>query len=307
MIRTKIVASCAALLCATALAADNNSQSAADLLGPPQKSSGPPVNAGTAARSAALAAATGKYDIAGLKLGMPLKAATQALKAHNAKMQMQQHTVSYPELGGSMLYGLTFTSPNERFLLELTMPPNPIVVSRLSRVLNFTRETAPTQQTLVADLIKKYGPPSYDNGASQLNDANLRILMWMDDLNGRRLDRAGITQVCWEVTSFSVMGDVRQTEPVHAREDGMRMKLEARYSMKGESTCHDHRMMEAKLQRCCKNGLAAPDLVGGLAVTHYEAPLDVNATGATHLFLLEAVRKRDQQEQQSAQQNRPKL
>lgn len=287
----------------------SNSQSAAELLGPaPTQPAEPPDNAGTAARSAELAAATGKYDIAGLRVGMALKDATQTLKAHNPGLQMQQHVVSYPDLGGNLLYGLTFTSPGERILLELTMPPNPIVVSRVSRALDFPREGAPTQQTLVADLVRKYGPPSYDNGASQLNDANLRVLLWMDDLAGRRLSAEEISTNCnGDVGRFSLVGDARQTEPVQYRPDAMQQKLEASKSMKGFSTCFDHRMMEAKLQRCCRNGLAAPDLVGGLTVVHYEAPLDVNATGATHQMLLEAARKRDQKEQDDAQKNRPKL
>lgn len=288
--------------------AGSGSQSAAELLGPaPTALAVPPDSAGTAARSAELAAATGKYDIAGLRVGMPLKVATQTLKAHNPGLRMEQHTVAYPNLGGNLLYGLTFTSPSERILLELTMPPNPIVVSRVSRVLKFARENAPTQQTLVADLIRKYGPPSYDNGASQFNDVNLRILIWMDNQAGKRLSAGEITTACWEVSGFSIIGDRSQTEPVQYRPDAMRSKLEASKSMKGFSTCLDHRMMEAKLQRCCTNGLAAPDLVGGLTVMHYEAPLDVNATGATHQMLLEAARKRDQKEQDDAQKNRPKL
>lgn len=43
------------------------------------------------------------------------------------------------------------------------MPPNPIVVSKIARVLTFTRATAPTQQTIVEGLIAKYGKPSYEH------------------------------------------------------------------------------------------------------------------------------------------------
>jgi hypothetical protein len=292
-----------------ASATANGSQSAADLLGPqPTQPTEPPDSTGTAARSAELAAATGKYDIAGLRVGMALKDATQTLKAHNPGLQMQQHVVSYPDLVGNLLYGLTFTSPGERILLELTMPPSPIVVSRISRALDFAREDAPTQQTLVAELTRKYGPPSYDQGASQFNDVNQRKLLWIDDLAGRRLSADEIITTCNDhANRFSIIGESSQTEPVQYRPDAMHSKLEASKSMKGLSTCLDHRMMEARLTRCCRNGLAAPDLAGGLTVVHYEAPLDVNATGATHQMLLEAARKRDQKEQQDAQTNRPKL
>ena len=109
----------------------------------------PPPNTGTPEETAKLAAAAGKYDIAGMKLGMPLKEAMQTLKAHNPKLQMKKDTIKYDVLGGELLYGLTFTSPEERFIFQLTMPPNPIVVSKLARTLTFTKETAPTQQALV--------------------------------------------------------------------------------------------------------------------------------------------------------------
>ena len=91
----------------------------------------PPPNTGTPEQTAKLAAAAGKYDIAGMKLGTPLKEAMQTLKAHNPKLQMKKDTIKYDVLGGELLYGLTFTSPEERFIFGLTMPPNPIVVSKL--------------------------------------------------------------------------------------------------------------------------------------------------------------------------------
>ena len=65
-------------------------QSGADLLGTPPKQSGPPPNTGTPEQTAKLAVAAGKYDIAGMKLGMPLKEAMQVLKAHNPKLQMKR-------------------------------------------------------------------------------------------------------------------------------------------------------------------------------------------------------------------------
>ncbi|NOT96201.1 MAG: hypothetical protein HOP00_07815, partial [Nitrospira sp.] len=124
-------------------AANDQFQSGADLLGtPPPNPSGPPPNTGTPEQTAKLAAAAGKYDIAGMKLGTPLKEAMQALKAHNPKLQMKKDTIKYDVLGGELLYGLTFTSPEERFIFQLTMPPNPIVVSKLARTMSFTKETA---------------------------------------------------------------------------------------------------------------------------------------------------------------------
>jgi len=267
----------------------------------------PPPNTGTPEETAKLAAAAGKYDIAGMKLGTPLKEAMQALKAHNPKLQMKKDTIKYDVLGGELLFGLTFTSPEERFIFGLTMPPNPIVVSKLARTLTFTKETAPTQQTLVEALIKKYGPPSYDNGPNQFNDTNLRIINWLDDADGSRMkDEDG--RMCTTSQSFTGMPE-RTAEAAQMQPSGVGMLLESRWALGQGDVCETRRMVQARLQRCCQrqNILAAPDLVGALAVLMGDGPLDVQATGATHELLVNAVKAKDAKEKEGAQKNRPKL
>ncbi|ALA57923.1 hypothetical protein [Nitrospira moscoviensis] len=267
----------------------------------------PPPNTGTAEETAKLAAAAGKYDIAGMKLGTPLKEAMQALKAHNPKLQMQKQALKYDVLGGELLYGLIFTSPEERFVYRLTMPPNPIVVTKLSRMLVFTKETAPTQQMLVEDLIKKYGTPSSDTGASQLNDANQRVLVWFDDAKGNRMKE--FDPVCLTNASFSSGNGSQGVDPVpmQAMEAGMR--VESRFAVGAGHVCQTYRMVQAGLRRCCQsqNILAAPDLVGAITVTIGDGPLDEKSVGATHELLVNAVKARDAKEKEGAQKNRPKL
>lgn len=267
----------------------------------------PPPNTGTPEETAKLAAAAGKYDIAGMKLGTPLKEAMQTLKTHNPKLQMKKDTVKYDVLGGELLYGLTFMSPDERFIFGLTMPPNPIVVSKLARTLTFTKETAPTQQTLVEALIKKYGTPSYDNGPNQFNDANLRIINWLDDADGSRMkDEDG--RLCTASQSFTGMPE-RTAEAAQMQPSGVAMLLESRWALGQGDVCETRRMVQARLQRCCQrqNILAAPDLVGALAVLMGDGPLDVQATGATHELLVNAVKAKEAKEKEGAQKNRPKL
>ena len=283
-------------------------QSGADLLGtPPAQPSGPPPNTGTPEQTAKLAVAAGKYDIAGMKLGTPLKEAMQALKAHNPKLQMKKETIKYDVLGGELLFGLTFTSPEERFIFQLTMPPNPIVVSKLARTMTFTKETAPTQQVIVEGLIQKYGPPSYDNGPNQFNDTNLRIINWLDEADGSRMkDETG--QLCTTYQSFSGI-PYRSADAAQMQAQGVAMLLESRFSIGQGDVCETRRMVQARLQRCCQrqNILAAPDLVGGLAVLIGDGPLDVQATGATHEMLVNALKAKDAKDKAGAQKNRPKL
>jgi len=185
------------------------------------------------------------------------------------------------------------------------MPPNPIVVSKLARTLIFTKETAPTQQTPVEGLIKKYGPPSYDNGPNQLNDANLRIINWLDDANGSRMkDETGT--MCTSSQSFTGLPE-RAAEAAQMQQMGVSMLLESRFAVGQGDVCATRRMVQARLQRCCRTALAAPDLVGALAVLMGDGPLDVQATGATHELLVNAVKAKDAKEKEGAQKNRPKL
>jgi hypothetical protein len=220
---------------------------------------------------------------------------------------MQKNTIKYDALGGELLYGLTFTSPEERFVYRLTMPPNPIVVSKLSRMLIFTKETAPTQQTLVEDLIKKYGTPSSDTGASQLNDANQRILVWFDDEKGNRMKE--FDSICLTNASFSSGNGSQGVDPVPMQAMEARMRVEGPFSIGGLSACQSYRMVQAGLRRCCQsqNILAAPDLVGAVTVTMGDGPLDEKSIGATHELLVNAVKAKDAKEKAGAQKNRPKL
>ena len=50
---------------------------------------------------------------------------------------------------------------SEKVYIMPTMPPNQQVVSKVSRVLMFSKETAPTSDGLVADLVKKYGTAEF--------------------------------------------------------------------------------------------------------------------------------------------------
>lgn len=265
----------------------------------------PPPNVGTPEETARLAKAASKYDIAGMRLGTPLKEAMTALRAHNQKLQMQKNAVRYDVLGGELLYGLTFMSPEERFVFGLTMPPNAIVVSKLSRMLVFTKDTAPTQQMIVQDLIRKYGQPSTDSGARQLNDANLRVLVWLDEADGSRMRDTG--ESCLANSSFSTGSGSQGVEPAQLQQMEVTMRLESRFIAGGHDPCQSRRMVQARLRRCCQNALAAADLVGALTITMGDGPLDAISTGATHQLLVKSVEARDDRERAGAQQNRPKL
>ncbi len=154
-------------------------------------------------------------------------------------------------------------------------------------------------------MIEKYGPPSYDDGPTQLNDANLRIINWLDDANGSRMkDETG--RLCTSAESFRGLPE-RTAEAAQMQPAGVSMTLESRFAVGQGDVCETRRMVQARLQRCCRTGLAAPDLVGALAVNIGDGQLNVEATGAAHQLLMNAVNAKDAKDKAAAQTNRPKL
>ena len=124
----------------------------------------------------------------------------------------------------------------------------------LSRMLIFMNDTTPTQQTLVDDLNKKYGSPSSDTGASQLNDANQCILVWFDDGKGNRIKAYKEHEAaCLANSSFSSGNGSQGVDPVPIQTMEAGMRLEGRFVVGGGSVCQSYRMVQAGLQRCCQS------------------------------------------------------
>src|SRR5262249_24079388 len=75
---------------------------------------------------------------------------------------------------------------SEQFYLLLTMPPSKPSVAKVTRFIRWSLNTAPSQDTLASDLIKKYGRPSSDTGAEKFNSNGSRNMIWVDDSQGHR-------------------------------------------------------------------------------------------------------------------------
>lgn len=164
----------------------------------------PAGESGTPAATAKIAASAGKYDILGIKLGMPIKEALLALKAHSPKFRLQPESLKYGMLPNALTYGISAVSSHvtdtsrplppssEKFYFMITMPPNQEVVSKVSRVVTFAKDTVPTQDVLAGDLEKKYGPVSWDSGPATLNQQGYREMFWVDDQQGSSAPRTGL-------------------------------------------------------------------------------------------------------------------
>ena len=283
--------------------------------------------------TATIAKRVGKYDVLGIKLGMPAKEAAAILKARG--LQFKPETLKYDVLPDPLIYGVyainevlvrkSGVQPGaEKIYLTLTMPPNPQVVTKVNRFILFTKDTAPSQQALIADLEKKYGPISHANAATNLAAPGVQDLYWVDDAQGNRLKdqtndqgyenellnqcrgKATFSSATQEGSVTPGMGHEIQIEPWAVKkglEEGYAAVVGGYY---GEQ-CATHNIIHARLYSAGSLGISAPGVVGALTVVIGNGPLHRSATDASHKFLMEAAKRRENQEKAGAQKNKPAL
>jgi hypothetical protein len=290
-------------------------------------------NCCTREATAAIAKNVGKYDVLGIKLGMPAKEASVALQARG--MQLKPEMIKYDVLPAPLTYGLyavnqvlvrnSGVQPGaEKIYLTLTMPPNEQVVAKINRFIMFTKDTAPAQQALVGDLVKKYGPVSFATPPTSLNAPGVQDLYWVDDAQGNRLNdqtnregnesellnqcrgKATFRSAAQEGSNTPGMGHEIQTDPgtvKHGLEEGYAALVGNYY---GEQ-CATHNIIHARLYSAGSLGISAPGVVGALTVVIGNGPLHRSATDASHKYLMEAAKMREIKEKEGAQKNKPAL
>jgi hypothetical protein len=301
------------------------SPTAADLRGAALADSDPDPNLGTAK----VAVSASKYDVLGIKLGMPAKDAMAILKAHG-QYQTTPETIKYDFLSAPMTYGVMAANAvvvrnggrvipeSEKLYFVVTMPPNQPIISKISRYLMFSKDTAPTAESLVSDLTKKYGTPSYDSHVTDLYASpGYRELFWVDDSQGHRLlnqmePNGGYSNQinnCRSVSTFSFPG-ANPADP-NIQVDSVRIKqeLEQGYTTQYPAMygCANLTIIYAKLIYGYPIGVSAHDVAGGLLVVMGSAPLDHTAADASRAYLAQAAKNRDLAQKQKAQKNKPAL
>lgn len=243
-----------------------------------------------------------RRDIVGIKLGMPLKEAMQTLKAHNPKLQLKTDTIKVPTVPEPFVYSVSASGPDEQFYFTLTLPPNPIVISRAGRQVSFTKDTAPTQQVVVDELIKKYGKPTYDSGEEQLI-ANFRLLLWYTEADGKAIEKQPYEHE-YLFDSFFSGGRGVPIGPLSLAE--VRNRLENVHNFQNDPNTK-RRLVQARLQSGAAIGVSAPDIVSRISVTMGDGLLEQAAYMVTSQFITQRAKAADKQQTKSAEKNRPKL
>jgi len=331
-----------AFLCALLMAADTAAaQGALDQLKAYKDGTATPVEAAKQSLAAGQATAQ-KYDILGIKLGMPLQAALAALKTHSPNFRLTPQSLKYDVVPNPVTYGIWATTPNvytgtdptidkvykgvtstdrlppdsEQFYFALAMAPNPPMLTKVTRLVRWSANTAPVQDTLVADLLQKFGTPSSDTGAKALaadvNTTGGRAMVWVDDASGNRLTGKDWTQ-CTQATNspFSFPPVSGGLGSISVDAGNIKNRIERGYTegvgyyadLCSKLTVIQANLYDTRLLRYPPT----PNVVGGLLMSISSGPLERSTADATHDLLVQGARNREQKQTDAAKQNRPKL
>lgn len=240
-----------------------------------------------------------KYDIEGIRLGMPLKDAMTALRAHSANLKLAPDSVQYPGLPTALTYGINAVGGGEGFYFFVTMPPNEVAISKITWVVHYSQEVIPKQDVVVANLVQKYGPVSWDTTAAALS-LGARDVFWVNDEQGTRI-KGQVPPRCLGQSTFYMnalaQGSRNQWDPTSVRLPPAysRLRIEEGFVNRGDpiaDECAKYTMVHARLFKTRFMGVAVPNLVEYVVLLAASGPLDRAATNATHEYFVKTAKPR---------------
>jgi hypothetical protein len=271
---------------------------------PPQ----PSADFGTPEATAKIAAKAGFLDIVGVKLGMPLKAAVDAVKAHNANLKLEpQHKLEFEALPGVVMTPVIASTKNmnqgsdqgaEYLGLLLTYAPNETFVYGVWRDFWFNKqESRPPVDTILAGMRKKYGPES-------VRFENTRLL-WLFDAQKQQvmgLKAKDIWLKCgshWTGDSYDQGQILRQvTRGYYSVSDGRD---------EHGGICHSHSIIQAIYSADQPPGASQP-LIMNVKVSAANHQLGASGITATNILLTrEANKLAEKRREEAAKRSGPKF
>ena len=252
---------------------------------------------GTADATAKIAAQAGSIDVVGVKLGMPIKAALDVLKAHNANFTMEPMTLPpYEALPGVVMTPAFLSQKNtktasgqetEQVGLLVTFAPNEPFVWGVWRDISFGKQDSrPTIDTILAGLRQKYGQESF-------KDVGTRLI-WMYDTQGQQVPEAKAKDVlakCGGRTRVGVNIMGMNTSAMQIRADYFNRQVVRGYfhSSYGKDPfnglCQTYSYVEAVYRGEIPRGMTTM-MALGVTVAASNHQLEVSGVTASHMLLM---------------------
>lgn len=269
---------------------------------PPQ----PSTEFGTPEATAKIAAKAGFLDVVGVKLGLPLKAALDAVKAHSATIKMEPKAkLEFEALPGvvmtPVLVGQSKTSDQalEGIGLLLTYVPNEAFVYGVWRDFWFGKqESRPPVDTIVAGMRKKYGPESV-----RIEDT---LLLWLYDAQQQQVMGARAKEIWQKCANHWMTGaEYDQGNILRQVTRGYYIVNDGRDYHGG--ICHSHSLVQARYSADRPQG-ASQDLIMNVKVRATNHQLEASGVTATNTLLTrEATKLAEKRKEEAAKRSGPKF
>jgi hypothetical protein len=263
----------------------------------------PSPDFGTPEGTAKIAAKAGFLDVVGIKLGMPVNEAVDALKAHNAGFKPGPLTLREYEALPGVVMTPVLQAPNpggpnatsgDDFHLLLTYAPNEAFVWGIVRNMGFGRvDERPTVENTLAGLRQKYGQESVKEGDSRL--------IWIYDGEGKQVmgqQAKDIRTQCsstWVSTGGSIAGNKPDRNNQYSNSYFDQQLKGGYYYGAGRmgspgGVCHTHSALDVYYIHATPAGSAA-DLMVGMVIGLFNHQLEASGVTASHTNLMAAVGK----------------
>lgn len=271
----------------------------------PNEKPQPSPDFGTPEGTAKIAAKAGFLEVVGIKLGLPVKDAQEALKAYNAGYTTSPITLYEYEALPGVIMTPVLRAPNpagpdatsgDDFTLFLTYAPNEAYLWGISRNMGFgTNATRPPVDSTLAGLRQKYGPESMQ----QMNSR----LVWIYDAQGQQVMGQKATEIyslCSQTWAVSLGGDSaggnrpnRNNQYSNSTFDqqlkGGYYYGTGNYGSPG-GVCHTHSLIDVYYTHATPAGSAA-DLLISMTMGVFNRQLEASGVTASHTNLMTAVGK----------------
>lgn len=162
----------------------------------------PTAETGTPELTSSLAASAGFLDVTGIRLGMKVKDAMVALKAHNSLLKVTPETYSHELIPNQTLVSgvhakvpLVSGQVYEEYELAFTTQPSDAYVMAVSRSVHYPPGQQPSYTSAIESMRAKYGKENFVPRAAASGPA----FFWVMDLQGHTIqspDLQRIVEVC---------------------------------------------------------------------------------------------------------------
>lgn len=268
---------------------------------------------GTPDATANIAAKAGFVDVVGVKLGIPLKAALETLKAHNPNLALEPLTLPpYEALPGVAMTPLiqskknTATAgPEKEYigLLVTAAPSEPYVWGVMREIWYEKEDSRPTIETILGGLRQKYGQESINE--------NIRLI-WLYDAQGQVVPKAKASEVMSKCVQLWTVGQAVTGGQLHAGYFNRTVVGGYYYSSYGKDPfaglCHSYSTVQAEYMAQSPIGKSSPPLVTTVKVNATNRQLEVSGLTASHSLLIrEATKLAEQRKGDAAKRELPKF